>query len=166
MSQEKKDMGDRVNPRLIQSGEGRRLAVAGGIYTIKVTGKDTGGAYAMVEMLIPPQSGPPPHVHSREVESFYILEGSLSFWLSDRMLTGSPGCLVIAPPGLTHAFKNEGAVPARVLMLITPAGLEDFFQEVGFPIKEELAFPEQLTPGDMGKVVTTASKYGVEVKLP
>ncbi len=120
----------------------------------------------MIEMLIPPQGSPPPHIPSREIESFYILEGSLSFWLSDRKFTGSAGCLVIAPPGHTHAFKNEGGEPARVLLLITLAGLEEFFQEVGVPIKEELALSEHFTPENLERMVTTASKYGVETKLP
>jgi quercetin dioxygenase-like cupin family protein len=155
-----------IQPGLIQPGEGRRLAIPGGIITIKATGKDTGGAYAMIEMLIPPQGGPPPHLHSREVESFYILKGSLSFWLSDRKLTGSEGSLVIAPPGHTHAFKNEGDEPARVLLLITPSGLEEFFQEVGVPFKEGSTLSEHLTSEKLEGMVTTAFKYGVETKLP
>jgi quercetin dioxygenase-like cupin family protein len=151
---------------MIHSGEGRRFAIPGGICTIKATGEDTGGTYAVIEMLIPPQVGPPPHIHSREIESFYILEGSLSFWLSDRKLSGSAGSLVIAPPGLTHTFKNEEDSTARVLLLITPAGLEEFFQEVGVPIKEESALSEHFTPENLEQMVTTASKYGVETKLP
>jgi quercetin dioxygenase-like cupin family protein len=155
-----------IQPGLIHSGEGRRLAIPGGICTIKATGEETGGTYALIEMLIPPQSGPPPHIHSRQVESFYIIEGSLTFWLSDRKLTGSAGSLVIAPPGHTHAYKNEGIEPARVLMLITPAGLEEFFQEVGVPIKEELPLSKHFTPENLELMGTTASKYGVETKLP
>jgi quercetin dioxygenase-like cupin family protein len=155
-----------IQPGLIHSGEGRRFAIRGGIYTIKATAEDTGGTYALVEMLIPPQGGPPPHMHSREIESFYILEGSLSFWLSDRKLSGSAGSLIIAPPGLTHTFKNEEDAPARVLLLITPAGLEKFFQEVGIPIKEGSPVSEPPSSENLEQVVTTASKYGVETKLP
>jgi quercetin dioxygenase-like cupin family protein len=155
-----------IQPGLIHSGEGRRFAIPGGICTIKATGEDTGGTYAMIEMLIPPQGGPPPHMHSREIESFYILEGSLSFWVSDRKFTGSAGCLVIAPPGHTHAFKNEGDEPARVLLLITPAGLEEFFQEVGVPIKAGSVLAEHFTPEKLERMARTASTYGVETKLP
>ena len=155
-----------IQPGLIHSGEGRRFAIPGGICTIKATGEDTGGTYAMIEMLIPPQGGPPPHIHSREIESFYILEGSLSFWLSNHKLSGQAGSLVIAPPGLTHTYKNEGDATARVLLLITPAGLEEFFQEVGVPIKEESALSEHFTPENLERMVETASKYGVEPKLP
>ena len=165
MNQEEKNVRNGVESRLIQSGEGRRFAVAGGIYTIKATGKDTGGAYAMIEMLVPPQSGSPLHLHTREAESFYILEGTLSFWLADQKRTGGVGCLVIAPPGLSHAFKNEGDMPARALPLITPAGLEKFFEEVGSPL-EASAGPKEVSPEDLERVKATAPRYGVEVKLP
>jgi quercetin dioxygenase-like cupin family protein len=119
-----------------------------------------------MEMVIPPQGGPPPHIHSREVESFYILEGSLSFWLSDRKLSAVAGSLIIAPPGLTHTFKNEGDAPARVLLLITPAGLEKFFQELGIPIKEGSPVSEPPASEDLEQVAITASKYGIDIKSP
>jgi uncharacterized RmlC-like cupin family protein len=105
-------------------------------------------------------------MHSREVESFYILEGSLSFWLAEQKFTCAAGSLIIAPPGLPHAFKNEGDTPARALALITPAGLEQFFEEVGSPIREGSAASEEGTPKDLERVITTAPKYGVEIKLP
>ncbi len=165
MSQENKDL-KLIQPGLIHSGEGRRFAIRGGIYTIIASAEDTGGTYAMMEMLIPPQGGPPPHIHSREIESFYILEGTLSFWLSDRKLSGSAGSLVIAPPGLSHTFKNEEDAPVRVLLLITPAGLEKFFQEVGIPIRVGSPISELPAPENLERVVTTASKYGIEIKLP
>ena len=72
--------------QLIHSGGGRRFTIPGGICTIKASGEDTGGAYAMIEMLIPPQSGPPPHIHSREIESFYNSRG-LPFFLAVRPQT-------------------------------------------------------------------------------
>lgn len=164
MSQGKENMNT-AKARLVQTEEGHRLAIAGGIYTIKATGKDTDGAYAMIEMLVPPQSGPPPHIHSREVESFYILEGSLSFWLAGQKFVCTAGCLVIAPPGIRHAFKNEGDTPARALALITPAGLENFFEEVGSPIREKSAGPAEGIE-DLERVIETASKYGIDIKLP
>ena len=166
MIQERQNVAAGVESRVIQPGEGYRLALAGGIYTIKATGRDTGGAYALMEMLVPPQGGPPPHRHSREVESFYILEGSLSVWLGNRKLTGVAGSLIIAPPGLTHAFKNEGETAARALMMITPAGLEDFFEEVGSPLKQGAAAPDEITPEDLDRIAATAARYGIEIKLP
>jgi quercetin dioxygenase-like cupin family protein len=77
------------------------------------------------------------------MESFYIMEGSLSFWLGNHKFTAETGSLVIAPPGLPHGFKNEGETPARPLALITPSGLEKFFEEVGPRSKKiHICFPQ------------------------
>ncbi len=162
-----KNEASRITPKLVAPDEGRRLAVGRSIYTIKAAGEDTGGAYSLMEMAIPPQEGPPPHTHSREAESFFILEGSLSFWVAGRKLIATPGSLVIAPPGFTHAFKNEGDKPARVLMLITPAGFEKFFQEMAAPLTgDESPPPEPRPPGSPERLAAAAAEYGLEINLP
>jgi quercetin dioxygenase-like cupin family protein len=141
--------------KVVPSGEGHTLAVAGGRYTIKASGEDTGGAYALIEMFLPPSSGPPPHLHAREEEAFYILEGSLLFQVGADSLTAGPGAYVKAPRGVRHAFKNVGTAPARVLMLVTPAGMEKFFEEIGQPVGE--------TPSAQAleKVKEVAPRYGI-----
>lgn len=143
--------------KFVPPKEGRTLAVAGGRYTIKASGEDTGGAYALIEMFLPPQSGPMPHLHEREEESFYILEGSLLFQVGDETLTAGAGTFVKAPQGVSHAFKNMGATPARVLLLLTPAGLEKFFEEVGQPLGETPS------PPNPEKIKQIASKYDVTI---
>ena len=143
--------------KLVPPKEGRTLMVAGGRYTIKASGEDTGGAYALIEMFLPPGSGPPPHLHEREEESFYILEGTLLFQVGDETLTAEAGTFVKTPRGISHAFKNMGTIPARVLLLVIPAGLENFFEEVGQPLGET---PSPLDPE---KVKRTAPKYGVTI---
>ena len=158
--------------KLVPPKEGRTLMVAGGRYTIKASGEDTGGAYALIEMFLPPGSGPPPHLHEREEESFYILEGTLLFQVGDETLTAEAGTFVKTPRGISHAFKNGhgfihqyhphafknmGTIPARVLLLVIPAGLENFFEEVGQPLGET---PSPLDPE---KVKRTAPKYGVTI---
>lgn len=143
--------------KFVPPKEGRTLAVAGGRYTIKASGEDTGGAYALIEMFLPPQSGPMPHLHEREEESFYILEGSLLFQVGDETLTAGAGTFVKAPRGVSHAFKNMGATPARVLLLVTPAGLEKFFEEVGQPLGETPS------PPNPEKIKQIASKYDVTI---
>jgi len=143
--------------KLVPPKEGRTLMVAGGSYTIKASGEDTGGAYTLIEMFLPPGSGPPPHLHEREEESFYILEGTLLFQVGDETLDAEAGTFVKAPRGISHAFKNVGASPVRVLLLVTPAGLEKFFEEVGQPLGETPS------PLDLEKVKQTAPKYGVTI---
>jgi quercetin dioxygenase-like cupin family protein len=141
--------------KVVPSGEGHTLMVAGGRYTFKASGEDTGGAYTLIEMFLPPASGPPPHLHEREEESFYILEGTLQFQVGGESLTAGAGAYVKAPPGLRHAFKNVGTAPARVLMLVTPAGIEKFFAEIGQPVGETPA--AQSLEG----VKEIAPKYGI-----
>jgi mannose-6-phosphate isomerase-like protein (cupin superfamily) len=98
----------------------------------RVTGDDTLGAYSFSESIVQPGTGPVPHRHSREDESFYILDGRLEFRLGERgerIITADPGSFVFAPRGIPHVFKNVGSVPARMLVVIAPAGLEKFFAE-------------------------------------
>ena len=73
-------------------GEGRTIAVVGDVYRFLATGEDTNGKYALWEAVVPPGGGPPPHVHSREEEGFYILEGEITVQVGDERLVATPGC--------------------------------------------------------------------------
>ncbi len=143
------------NVKVVLPGEGHTLVVAGGHYTIKASSEDTGGAYTLIELFLPPLGGPPTHIHEREEESFYILEGTLQFQVGHESLTAGAGAYVKAPPGVRHAFKNVGATPARVLMLATPAGVEKFFEEISQP-EGETASAKTLE-----KAKKIAPKYGI-----
>jgi quercetin dioxygenase-like cupin family protein len=116
---------------VLRSGEGRSLWVVGDHYTIKAGGEDTGGAFALIEALVPPGSGPPPHIHQREDEAFYILEGELLFHVDGHDIAAGTGSWITLARGSLHHFKNLGDQPARMLIVVTPAGLERFFEEVG-----------------------------------
>jgi quercetin dioxygenase-like cupin family protein len=98
-------------------------------YTFLVTGEESGGAYFAMEAFVPPGGGPPPHVHTREDETFYLLEGQIEFLLGDDVVVAGPGDFVNVPRGLVHRFRNAGAETARVVVTFTPAGLEGFFEE-------------------------------------
>lgn len=141
--------------KVVPAGEGQVLWVAGGRYTVKASGEDTGGAYTLMELLLPPESGPPPHLHAHEEESFYILEGTLEFQVGGDHVTAGAGAYVKAPRGLGHSFKNVGTAPARVLMLITPPGLEKFFAEISQPAG---AAPSAQS---FEKIKAIAPRYGV-----
>ena len=79
-------------PTLRQLGEGRTVAVVGDVYRFLATGDDTNGKYALWEAIVPPGGGPPPHVHSREEEGFYILEGEITLQIDDERSWRRPGC--------------------------------------------------------------------------
>src|SRR6478672_13756033 len=90
-----------------KSGEGRTIAVVGDVYRFLATGEDTNGKYTLFEAIVPPGGGPPPHVHSREEEGFYILEGEITFTIGDKRLVASAGMFANMPVGTPRSFKNE-----------------------------------------------------------
>src|SRR5436190_20193668 len=111
-------------PKLSKPAEGRTIAVVGDVYRFLATGEDTNGKYALWEATVPPGGGPPPHVHSREEEGFYVLEGEITFQVGDQRLVATAGTFANMPVGTPHSFKNEGTQPAKMLISVAPAGLE------------------------------------------
>ena len=109
------------------------LAVVGDTYTVLLSGEQTAGRFAMLDMLIPP-GGPPPHRHNFE-ECFRVIDGSLEVWVRDlppvRLEAGDTANI---PANAPHAFRNPAQVPARLLCTAAPAGLEKFFAEFGDPV--------------------------------
>jgi quercetin dioxygenase-like cupin family protein len=151
---------------VLRAGEGRSVWIVGDRYTVKAAGEDTGGAYALIEALVPPGSGPPPHVHHREDEAFYVLEGELRFHVDGRDITAGAGAWVTLARGSLHHFKNVGDRPARMLIVVTPSGLERFFLELGRAAGDGDGETVTPTHEDIESLVATAPKYGLEIRLP
>jgi quercetin dioxygenase-like cupin family protein len=147
-------------------GEGRTIAVVGDVYRFLATGEDTNGKYALWEAIVPPGGGPPPHVHSREEEGFYVLEGEITFTIGDKRLVASAGMFANMPVGATHSFKNESSKPAKMLISVAPAGLEKLFFEFGVPLQEGSTTVSPPTKEEIEKLLAVAPKYGIEIKLP
>src|SRR6187455_3124113 len=123
-------------PTLRNLSEGRTIAVVGDVYRFLATGDDTDGKYSLWEAIVPPGGGPPPHVHSREEESFYILEGEITFTMGDKRIVASAGTFANMTVGTPHSFKNESSKPAKMLISVAPAGLEKMFFEIGVPLPD------------------------------
>ena len=123
---------------------GQAYWVMGDLFTYLVTGKESGGSSFTAEVRVGPGNGPPPHIHHREEEQFYILEGELTFQVGDLTLKASAGDFVYIPRGTIHAFKN-GPRPAKLLSICSPAGIEQFFKEVGEPVEDRSAPPPPVT---------------------
>jgi mannose-6-phosphate isomerase-like protein (cupin superfamily) len=101
----------------------------GGPTIIKATAEDTGGRFTLMEAVIPGRQGPPLHVHGREDEMWYILDGNFRFRADEELLDAPAGSFVFVPRGTRHCFQNVGDEPARILVMFTPAGMERFFEE-------------------------------------
>lgn len=123
-------MTDRVRAFVVLPGEGISLrGPASGEAIIKADTAGTGGSIALIDIAIGPKQGPPLHVHAREDEMWYVLEGDLRFRADDQILEGPAGSFVFVPRGTRHCFQNTGDGRARVLILFTPSGMERFFEE-------------------------------------
>jgi Mannose-6-phosphate isomerase len=149
----------------LQPGEGKSLWVLGDLYTFKVVGDDTDGKQAIVEVISQPENGPPPHIHHREDEAFYVLEGEFSFLCGDSSFTATAGSFIHIPKGMLHTFNNTGKIPGRLLFIITPAGFEKFFEEIGEPATDKLS-PPPPNPATVEKLMTLAPKYHLEIRIP
>ena len=146
-------------------GEGRTVAVVGDVYRFLATGDDTNGKYALWEAIVPPGGGPPPHVHSREEEGFYILEGEITLQVGDKRLVASAGMFANMPVGTPHSFKNESSKPAKMLISVAPAGLEKMFFEFGVPVAQGATTTPPPTKAETDKLLEIAPRYGIEIKL-
>jgi quercetin dioxygenase-like cupin family protein len=113
-------------------GEGERHPAGASEIVIKATGADTGGSFFLSETTIEPGfPGPPPHVHERLHDMFYVLDGELTVRLGERSERLGAGTFVCVPPGVVHTFRNDSDAPTRFLNFNTPAGWEQYMRELG-----------------------------------
>ena len=147
-----------LNPKVVPPGAGKALSVLREVVTSLVVGADTGGAYAVQQQATQPGGGPPLHRHSREDEGFCVLEGEYEFRVGEQTLRAGPGTFVFGPRGIPHTFKCVGPGPGKIQVIISPPGLEAFFEEVDVLARQG--------PPDMGRVVALAGKYGVDFLGP
>lgn len=117
-------------------GQGRTIGVVGDVYRFLATGEETNGRYALWEALVPPGGGPPPHMHSREEECFYVLAGEITFQVGNDTFVATAGTSANMPVGSLHSFRNASDKPAKMLISVAPAGLEEMFFETGVPLAD------------------------------
>jgi len=114
-------------PTIVQSGDGQAVNAFGNEILFKLMADHTGGTLTVGLATVPPDGGPPPHVHYADDELFLILEGQYRFLINGQWTDVGPGGVVYLPRGVTHAFQNVGAAPARHWVLLTPSGFERFY---------------------------------------
>jgi quercetin dioxygenase-like cupin family protein len=135
------------------------LDVLGEPGLVKLAGADTGNAVAMVHLTVPKLAGPPLHRHSREDEWFYVLDGELTWEVDGQHFTGGAGTSAFAPRGTAHAYQNFRDEAAHILVMVTPAGLDQFFEDV-------TALNKGLSQPDFARVEQLMQSYGMELLGP
>jgi mannose-6-phosphate isomerase-like protein (cupin superfamily) len=142
------------------------LAVVGDTYTILVDGSRTGGRYTLIDMLIPPGGGPPPHRHDFE-EMFSILEGEVTLTFRSETTVAGAGTTVNIPANAPHQFQNTSDRAVRLLCLCAPSGQEEFFREVGVPVATRTTPAPKLSDAQQQafreKSMALAAKYRTEM---
>ena len=123
-------MANSVNTLLVPAGQGEVVrGPAGGPATIMARTETTNGSLTCLEVTIGPGEGPPAHIHRREDEAWYLLDGRFRFLADDELFEADPGSFVFVPRGTAHCFQNLEERPSRILVLFTPSGMERFFEE-------------------------------------
>jgi mannose-6-phosphate isomerase-like protein (cupin superfamily) len=145
-------------------GEGQTIWFLRNRITVKATAGTTGGAYGLVESWVAPGFSPPLHVHHREDEAFYVLEGDLSMRCGDRTFRAAAGSFVFLPRDVPHTFVVEGDTPARMLTLLTPGGGEGLFVEGGHPAEHD-GLPPATAP-DIEALKRVSERFGAEIVGP
>jgi quercetin dioxygenase-like cupin family protein len=146
----------------MRSGEGKALWGPGDMYTLLVTGDQTAGTVFAMEGLVPPGGGPPHHIHDREDETLYIVEGECEVQIGDDRMSASTGDFVWMSRCIPHRFSNTGTEQMRLILTFTPAGIERFFEEVFEDVHDRTAPPPPTSPELIQRLVTTAPRYGLE----
>ena len=151
-----------MQPRVVAPHEGESLTLVGDIVTFKLTAADTAERFVLGEGLIAPGNGPPPHLHEREDELFYVLQGRMEIGRGSTRCELGPADVAWAPRNVVHAFRNTGTTPLRTLLIAIPTNFERFYRECGEPFRigEELPKP---TPQSIQKLLATAPKYGLQI---
>lgn len=133
-------------------GNGKQVGVVGSESTFKVLSEQTGGAYAVLEQLVPPGHGPPLHVHRHETEIFYILEGTFEMRLADETITAPAGTIVVGPRDIPHTFKNVGTSTGKLLLTVIPGRFANYFIDV-----------DKVPDDDRELIRKLCAKYDVEI---
>lgn len=140
------------------------LSSRAGKHTNKIMGEQTEGRLSQLLVSYPRGSAPPLHIHHREDETFYIVDGEVSIFVADQRIECTAGDFVFGPRGVPHAFLVQSE-QAEMLVTFTPAGIEGLFAEVGPPVLAGEPAPAPAMP-DEDEFARLMAKYGCEFVGP
>jgi quercetin dioxygenase-like cupin family protein len=150
---------------LLGKDEGDAFYLLGMLEIIKISGRDTNGAYGLMEVTARAGDGSPWHVHPEEDEWFYVLEGEFVFYVDDTRLSLPAGSFAFGPKGVPHTFI-AGPDGGKALIGFQPFHFEGFLREVGEPATERVVPPPLETPPDMERLLPIAARNGMNILGP
>jgi quercetin dioxygenase-like cupin family protein len=159
------DSATQVASIALGPGEGEALWFMGALATVKCSAETTGGRVAVVEHLAPHGSGSPLHVHHREDEWFYVIDGELTFWVGGEVTVAPAGSFVFGPRDIPHTFIVSSD-QARFLLVTEPAGFEAFMRAGALPAERLEIPPAPTEPPDIEGLTRLAASFGIEIVGP
>ena len=151
-----------LGPVAVRSGEGEARWWFACLAEIKATAADTGGQMAIIEITEPPGAEAPLHVHHREDEGFWILEGDVTFEVGDTTIEAHAGDYALGPRDIPHRY-TVGDAGCRMLFICTPGGFEDLIVDMSVPAGSRTLPPPPDGPPDMERVAAVAEAHGCEL---
>jgi quercetin dioxygenase-like cupin family protein len=131
---------------------------------ILLSGFETERQFSMTELSIPVGWGPPPHVHNREHEYFYVLEGEITFYVNGKPMVARQGCAVMGPRGMEHFFRNTGDATARMLVMTTPGNFDQFVRDAGTPMAPGTRECGPMSDEDVERLLRACVVHGLEME--
>ena len=156
-------MQHRQDGPIVPPQDSEALIWMGELALLKVTGEMSNGLYSVVEVFATPEGLVPLHVHHREDEALYVLDGELSVRIGDAMHEARQGSLVFGPKGVPHKYWVNSP-SARLLMIFSPAGFEGFIRKTSEPATSLAPPPISEAVIDFDKILAAAAEYGAEVR--
>ncbi len=144
----------------LEAQGGERLSWMGEPTLLKATGEQTGGLYTVAEILATPEGSVPLHVHHREDEAFFVLDGEVTFSIGDDVFEAGPGAFAFGPRDIPHRYTVR-TPSARMLMVFSPSGFEGFIRETSEPADAPDTVPVDGVDFDL--ILAAAERFGAEV---
>ena len=154
-----------VAPIALLAGEGDNRWFLGTLASIKASSTTTAGRVSVIEHLAPRGAGSPLHVHHREDEWFYVIEGALTFWVGGRVIEAAAGSFVYGPRNIPHTF-TVASPEARFLVVTEPGGFDGFLHALSEPAASPTLPPAASSPPDMDRLMTLAAEYAIDILGP
>ena len=154
-----------VAPIALAPDEGEALWFLGSLVTVKASRASSGGTVAVLEHRAPRGAGSPLHVHHREDEWFYVLEGELTFWVGGEIIVAPAGAFVFGPRGIPHTFMVSSD-EARSLHVAEPAGFDEFVAAIAEPATALEISPVSTEPPDVEGLTRVAATFGIDIIGP
>lgn len=157
----------KMSDAVIPPGGGDAVMNLGTLVRLQIPSTDTGGAFSVVEHVVPPQSGPPLHTHP-ETEVLYVLDGEFEVGIGAERTRAGAGSVIHVRPGTPHSTKNVGARAGRLLSVYMPGAADRFFLDAGSPAADDVAQidfdrPADLTGIDIPAVLAIAQRHGMRI---